>query len=142
MSQPSPEELKAKIAAGAERRAAKIKSSEDTAALRRLENEARLCDIEDETGKTLGVDLAVAYGRFGDMVVVTRPRALKYEKFQFMCTNGAIGPKDVDALLADGTVVYPPKGEQEALWEREPALKTTACELAQRLYEVSRETGK
>ena len=142
MTQPNPEELRAKIAAGKARREQKQAAADEAAASRRLENEALLCDIEAETGLTLGVDLAVAFGRFGDMVVVRRPKPLKYEKYAFACANGAIGAKDVDALLSDGTIVHPPAGQVEALWEREIALKGVAAELAQKLYEVARETGK
>lgn len=137
MSQASVEDLKAKIAAGAAKRAKKVAASVDAAAQKRLENEARLVDIEDETGLTSGVDLGVVWCRSGEMVVVRKPPALKYEKYVLACTNGKITARDVDDLLAAPTVLHPVAGQTEALWEREPAAKMAAAEIAQRLYEIA-----
>lgn len=137
MTQARTEELKLKIAAGAAKRAAKVSASTDAAALKRLENEAKLVDIEEETGLTYGVDFGVVWCRSGEMAVVRKPPALKYEKYVLACTNGKITTKDVDDLLAAPTMLYPVAGQTEQLWEKEPGAKMAAAELAQRLYEIA-----
>jgi hypothetical protein len=134
------EELKNKVAAAAARRKQKLTEFNDASAMLRLENEAKLADIETETGKTLGIDLAVVWLKSGNMVVVGKPRQVIYEKYQHRAINNQIDAKTIDEFLAHPTVIYPDALHIETLWELEPEAKFAAALLAQRLCEVDQKS--
>ena len=135
--QASKDEILAKIAAGAARRKQKVEASNEAAELTRLENEARLVDIEADTGLTLGVDLGVVWLRSGKMVAVRRPPQIRFEKYQLKSVNGDITPKDIDDLLAAPTVVYPEPGFLEPLWSGESAAKFAAVDIVHRMCDIA-----
>jgi hypothetical protein len=137
MAQPSQTELQAKIDAAAERRKAKQAASKDAAALLRLENEARIGDIEDATGLTLGVDMGVVWCPDGQMVLVRRPSQLSHEKYNLQAMQKDVTAQMLDEFVRPPTVVYPEAGKLEAVWQACPGAKIAVANVASRLAEVT-----
>ena len=133
MSQSTQQELTDKITAAAARRKAKQAASKDAAVQRRLENEARIGDIEESTGLTLGVDLGVVWCPNGDMVLVRAPDQLTHERHQLKAGQGEVTAQDLDRLLKAPTVVYPAEGFTEQVWSACPGAKIAAANIAMAL---------
>jgi hypothetical protein len=100
------DELRAKVAAAAERRAAKVVAAAEFAANSRLANEAHIGDVEDATGLTLGVDMGVVWCPDGQMVLVRRPSQLSHEKYNLQAMQKDITAQMLDEFVRPPTVVY------------------------------------
>jgi hypothetical protein len=133
-------DLEAKVRAAQVRRQAKIAEHAANSARTRLENEAKLADLETELGRTVGVDLAVVWLRNGGMVVVGKPRQITYEKFTLKQANGEVSAQDITQFLQPPTVLYPEALRLESLWEAEPEAKFAAVKLALQLCQADQES--
>lgn len=137
MAQPSQsvEELKAKIAKANADRVAKQASHKDAVALRRLENEASISDVEARTGLTLGIDLGVVWCPDGSMALVGKPDPFVHERFALKVSTNTVTSKDIDEFVK-AAVVYPEALKLEALWTSCPGAKSAAANIAMSLCEA------
>ena len=134
------EELKSKVAAGKARRASRVKAFDGEAAMLRLQNEAKLVEIEDETGLTLGIDLGVVWCPNGAMVAVRKPDFGDYETFQLESSEAKA--KDKPKLLEEylrPCVVFPKTAlELDSLCELYGDVKFEAANLMSHMHDVDK----
>jgi hypothetical protein len=134
-------ELKAKIAAGKAEREQRLKAFNSEASALRLQNEARLVDIECKEKLTLGIDLGVVWCPDGSMCVIRKPELIDYEKFQ-----NEIGEADAKekARLLDEylkpSLVYPKPGRDfDELCERYGEVRGAATVTINAMHDVNKE---
>jgi len=143
-TQLSKEQLKAledKVAVGKELRAAKLKALVDVASIRRLENEALLVDIEASRGLTVGIDLGVVWCPNGEMVAVSKPDLLSYEKFQVEALEASVKDKaKVRDEFVKPYVVHPTTArELDSLCEVYGDVMFTAANLMSHMHDIDKD---
>ena len=135
-------ELKDKIAADAAARKERVDEFYSEAQARRLENEARLGDIERTHTVTLGIDMGVVWLPTGHMIVVRRPELLPYDQYQAKGNVAIVKGKSEemaklqDDLLDSGVLLYPTKGELELLCDTCADAKGEAVNLASHMHDI------
>lgn len=139
--QTSKSDLEKRKAEIEKRRAEKCGEREHAVALRRLENEVKLGEIEEQTGKTIGIDLGVVWLRNGGMIVVRHPGQLAYEKYQI--SAGPLATAESMHTYAKAAVLSPdPKTEGAAYLdalEAEPGALLSVVRVANALCEGQQE---
>jgi hypothetical protein len=106
---------------------------------KRLENEVRLADIENATGKTLGVSLAVVWTPGGDMVVIQKPTQIAYESYNLAGVNGPVTAVALHDFITP-LVVHPKGIEVERVFEACPGAKLVCAQLANAMCAAEQET--
>lgn len=97
------------------KRKTKLDAFDAAAKSLREENEIKLGEYEDTTGKTLGIDLANIFTPSGKMIVVQKPPAVVHNKLMLAQTNHAVD----DALVCEycaAVIVIPSAIEAEKIY--------------------------
>jgi hypothetical protein len=90
MSDPVLESNAVKLAAIKKRRTERINSFDAAARETRLVSELKLGEIEEQTKKTLGIDLAVIFLPSGKMIVVHKPAAVVFNRLMLAQASNAV----------------------------------------------------
>lgn len=117
---------KARIAK--EARAARDATRRDAIATRRLESEIKLDEICLEHGWTVGVDVAVAFTRTGDMAVVSKPKPAVFQAFSSKVLAGKSQPSDYWSLVKP-CVVHPDAAKFLAMADENPGMVLALADL-------------
>ena len=86
---------------------------------KRQESELKLGEIEAETGKTLGIDLAAVFLPDGSLIVVKKPPAVVHNKIMMAQANNAVNDMVLSEYCA-AVAQYPTPVECEKLFMAYP----------------------
>lgn len=96
-------EKEQKLAEAKARRKAKIEAYDAAVADTRLESELKLAEIEEKTGKTLGIDLAAVFLPDGRLIAVKKAPAVIYNKMSTATSNRAL-TEEIQSEFSDAVV--------------------------------------
>lgn len=108
-------EKQEKLAESRKRRAEKHAAFDDIVKANRLDSELKVDEIEQQTGKTWGIDLACVFLPDGKVIVVHRPPAVVFNKMSLATSNNKLD----DSLCSEfvqNVVEYPSAIECEKIF--------------------------
>jgi hypothetical protein len=139
MTDQATSDIATKIAEQAARRAARQADAEATTETNRQQSWLAIGDVEEQSGKTLGVDLAAVWLPDGRVIVVQKPCQAAYESYQIKAQNNGVDAKVIDAYTK-ASVVYPTALFVEPLYRDFPGAKFAVALLATRMAEADQKS--